>query len=209
MDTLPRILIKVFAGFCAVFSVLAILGGNMTSVPESGFGKLSEGENLNDVHMTMQNTKGEIYTLGHTCVQKFDKTGEFIGGAYYDSNSIKQVNNHEFLSLNEGKAIVLNRGDSIIYFFNDNFDIVEKIEINQSYDENDFYLDYPNTDASEKNIRLSFFGNTIILSDNEKIQLDAPRNRFFSREIGFVGLFVAIMVIGWRSIFGVKETQGD
>ncbi len=200
MDTLPRLLIKILAFFCAVFSVFAILAGNMTSAPDSGFGKLSKGENLNDVHQIMQNTTGEIYTLGQTCVQKFDKSGKFVGGAYYDSNSLKQVYNCKFLSLNKDKVVVLNSQKNIIYFFNDNFDIVETIETIPSYDENDFYVDYPNTDASKKNIRLSFFSNTV-LSDNEKIQLDAPRNRLFSREIGFMGLLLSIILIGGRRLF--------
>lgn len=193
--------IIIIAYICAIFSFFAILGGDMTGAPKSGFGKIKKGENLNDVHCVMQSKNGEIYTLGYTCVQKFDKSGSFKGGAYYTSNSFKRIVNYEFLSLNKGNAVLLNLRENIIYIFNENFDIVDKIKVDQNYGENKFYDDYPNTDISDKQVKLSFFGNAVI-SENSTIKLEAPRNRLFSRDIGVLILLISIAVI-----FIFKEIQ--
>lgn len=202
MVSWTRIVITIFAIICLVFSIIAILGGDMTAAPLNGFGKINSGENLNDVHSILQNKNGEIFTLGYTCVQKFNKFGKFIGGAYFDSCSVKQVSDNEFLSLNNGNIVVLNSGDNIIYVFNNNFDVLKKIDINNLYDENDFYHDYPNTDANDKEISLSFFNNNVSIED-DTIKLDAPRNRLFSRDVGMLILAVTVFIL--FGMYGIKR----
>ncbi len=206
MDTLPRILVKVFTFLCAVFAVFAILIGNVTSAPDSGFGKLSQGENLNDVYCIIRNQNGEIYTLGQTCVQKFDKSGNFVGGAYYDANTMKQANNRKFLTLNAGEVVVFNRTENVVYCFDESFNLVETIQTKPNYSENEFYRDYPNTDASAEVVRLSFWSNAVQTIDG-KIRLDAPRNRLFSREVGFIILLAAVLLLAGRAIFGMQDEK--
>lgn len=194
MDNWKRILITIIAVLCQIFSFFIILAGNMTSAPLSDVGKITKGDNLNDVHTIMQNSDGDIYTLGYTCVQKFNASGDFVGGAYYDSNSLKHVTNSEFLSLNKENVVVLDCGNNTVYVFNNNFDLVEKIDVNDSYNKNDFYSDYPNTDAVDKELELSFFNSTV-LTGNDEIQLDAPRNRLFSTEAGVLLLATATITL--------------
>ena len=126
------IFITIILFLCVIFSFFAILGGDITSAPDSGFGKIEKAENINDVHCVMQSKNGEIYTLGYTCIQKFDKSGGFKTGAYFASNTIQHVTNNEFLSLSEGCIVLLNRNENIIFIFNDSLNIVDKIEVNQS-----------------------------------------------------------------------------
>ena len=207
MEKWSYIIAMTIAVSCLIFSFFAILAGDITNAPASGVGKLDKAENLNDVFCIMQNTEGEFYTLGYTCIQKFDKFGEFICGSYYDSNSMKQVAGDEFLSLNDGKVVLLDRSQNIICFYNDNLDIVEKCGVEQSYNEKYFYSDYPNTDALKKDIRLSFFDNTVF-TDETKIQLDAPRNGLFSRDAGLIIIVAANMfILGLNYLKRKKEDE--
>ena len=201
MTRLSTVFITIIAFVCILYSFLAILGGDMTSAPKSGFCKAETGENLNDVHCVMHSKNGEIYTLGYTCIQKFDKLGVFKGGAYFSSNFVKHVSNSEFLSLNKGNVVLLNCNQNMIYILNDGFDIVDKIEVDHLYNEDDFYVDYPNTDISDEEARLSFWNNTVIVGDS-KIKLGAPRNRLFSRDIGMLLLLISItFILAFKSLF--------
>jgi len=203
MNSWLKFFVIFFVLICGILSFFMILSGDMTSAPQNGLGKIYKGENLNDVHSIMQSTKGEIYTLGYTCVQKFSVSGKFIGGAYFDSNNIKQITNYQFLSLSNGSIVILNRRNNKLHIFNDNFDIIDEIEVDGSYDKQKFYLDYPNTDADDREVKLSLFSNKLSVG-NDIIKLEAPRNRLFSRDFGVFGLLLCIIII-----FIMKEIKED
>ncbi|MCD8049543.1 MAG: hypothetical protein LUG52_08085 [Clostridia bacterium] len=193
MDSRRRIILGIIAFAVEIFALLAALFGDMTSVPAGGAGKMEQGDNLNDVHTVVRDSDGNIYTLGYTCVQRFDAEGNFTGGAYFDTNSVKHTKGSEFLSLSDGNIVVLNHGDYAVYIYDDGFNLTEKIGVDSSYREDEFYADYPATDAADEEIKLSFFNNTVQTGD-EKITLDAPRNRLYSRDVGLLILMASVVL---------------
>lgn len=142
---------------------------------------------MNDVVQVMLSDDGYIYTLGRSLVQRFDMDGKFCGGGYFSVGGKRvEVKGHgELMSLNNGNIVVYSIDDQKICVFDNNFEILSiERDINiLRYFEEDFYAEYPNTDASDEKVEMSRFFNSVQIAGN-KINLDAPRNMIFSYLVG-------------------------
>ncbi len=188
-----RFLVGLFAFVGLLFSFFSVLFGDFTAAPVSGSGIITDGVNLNDVIYVVQSKSSDIYTLGATCVQKFDKAGNFIRGAYFDSNEMKRVTNSEFLSLNNDKIIVFDDGDNKITTFDEDFNTLNILKVDSAYSPNDFYAAFPSSDKSKKSVKLML--SNYVRINNEEIELDAPRNPFTSRNGGFIILILSAITL--------------
>ena len=142
---------------------------------------------MNDVVQVMLSDDGYIYTLGRSLVQRFDMEGKFCGGGYFSVGGKRvEVKGHgELLSLNNGNIVVYSIDDGKICVFDDDFEIlsIERNINTLGYFEEDFYADYPNTDAADDKVAMSRFFNSVKIA-GDKITLEAPRNMIFSYLVG-------------------------
>lgn len=177
---------------CQLYGFFTVLVGNCTPVGIDGTGIITDGVNMNDAVKAVQNADGDIFVLGKTCVQRFKCDGSFSGGAYFDKNSLRQVNGSEYMSLCGENVVIFEPYDDKITVFDEGFNIIDTVNVAEEYSEKDFYNAYPD-EAVTDNIKLTLFNK--VKAGGETIELDAPRNFLTSRYSGFLILLGAILVL--------------
>ena len=194
-----KLIILIFSFFGMIWGFLFTIGGDMTAAPENGFKNITEGININYTADIKQSSDNDIYVLGATCVQRFNKSGDFIKGVYYDSDKMRVIVNYkEYLSLSNKRVIIFDQDDRRVIVLDKELNIIEEISVNKDYEKENFYLEFPDTDSSNKNVKLTLFNYVKI--GNIKIKLDAYRNFFTSRYGAMIILLisVAIMLIAFE-----------